>query len=100
MRFYTLLLVVTASTAFVPPSITRSIRISMPHTAILLSSSSINYSRRPSASGGGNGTRRPRPVRIPPSNPEEVDAARRGEWNYEKGIIEKKEEEEINYLDY
>lgn len=47
--------------------------------------------------------RRSRPERIPPSNPEEVDAARRGEWNYETGCIEKKEEspdDEIDYSEY
>jgi len=57
------------------------------------SSSSVCHSRRRTSDSDG-GSRRPRPVRIPPSNPEELEAARRGEWNYEKGIIETKDDEE------
>mmetsp|Transcript_18153 Transcript_18153/g.19678 ORF Transcript_18153/g.19678 Transcript_18153/m.19678 type:complete len:102 (+) Transcript_18153:32-337(+) len=48
-------------------------------------------------------SRRPDVERVPPSNPEEIEAARNGKWNYEKGyIVEKKgeEEEEFNADDF
>ena len=48
-------------------------------------------------------SRRPNGERIPPSNPEEIEAARNGKWNYEKGcIVENKgeEEEEFNADDF
>ena len=101
MRSHALLLLVATSTAFVPPFIKhRSGKngINLPNRPTLLSPISFRSSRRPS--NGDGGKRRPRPDRIPPSNPEELDAARRGEWNYDKGIIEKKEEEEVDELEY
>mmetsp|Transcript_16554 Transcript_16554/g.32917 ORF Transcript_16554/g.32917 Transcript_16554/m.32917 type:complete len:81 (+) Transcript_16554:67-309(+) len=72
------LLLLVNTTAFVPSHVKHPAR-----------NKSDLSSRRP----------RPRPERIPPANPEEVDAARRGDWNYEKGCIEKKDEG-IDDLEY
>ena len=93
--------------ASTPPICPRTTRTTPFHPCRRRSNALVSHTptRLLVVSSSSSSSARPRSVRIPPSNPEEVEAARNGNWNYDTGCISNNEDtkkdnnDEINYGD-